>query len=205
MFKKEIWPLYIQLLISSDELLESSVSLISNLKYHKYSNNRMDDFLAFDDTISEEERSNELFNKVHFGDIFEDKENNGFMLCITPSCDTYRPRKTMFKINCIKGKIIDENDLHKEQKISHHVSVYPLMGEDGCEKAIYVEWHFYEQVCYNLFEKNDCDTLRKFDRNYRMDEVYMRQIANEYISYYSRAGVNELFLKERNSLAGLFN
>lgn len=204
-FKKEIWPLYIQLLISSDELLESSASLISNLKYHKYSDNKMDGFLVFDDTISEDARSKELFNKLHFGDVFENKEKNEFMLCITPSCDTYRPLKTRFKINCIKGKIIGEKELHKEQKSSHHVSAYPLKGEDGCERAIYIEWHFYEQISYNLFEKNDCDTLRKYNRNYRMDEIYMRQIANEYISYYSRAGVDELFLKERNSLAGLFN
>ena len=148
-----------------------------------------------------------LQNKMHFGDVLirqNSDGNNDYLLCITPPCDAFRPEKTKLHIIFIKGSEIPLRELAAQRKENTHLSALPVTDASGNAQIRYVNWKFFDVVTFNLKEEDDYKDLCTWDRPYMMAEQYARQISNLFISYFSRAGVDELFMKSAPSLRHIF-
>ena len=53
-------------------------------------------------------------------------------------------------------------------------------------------------------QDEDLEKLKSWERPCMMAEPYARQISNKFISYFSRAGVDELFMKSAVNLRRIF-
>ena len=203
-FKKEIWPVFLQVLISGPEVLHSSVELVHTMKYYAYSDDTLMALLPDGDIPKDKEKF--LLNRIHFGDIFVQKyeEDTEYLLCITPSCDVFRPKKVELMVSFIRGQIIKQDEVQKTRKENVHVSALPCIDKVGNKCLRYVAWRFFDLKKIDL---KDDDIYREFvcyKRPFRLNEKYMRQISNKFISYFSRAGVDEVFMKEEKSLMNIF-
>lgn len=134
-------------------------------------------------------------NILHCGDILANEKDGKFLLCITPPCDTFRPTKVNFNIKYILGKIV--NEIPNNSKESVHYSVLPLNN-----KVITVEWCMFNEKIFNLKNNNDLDILKKYNRPYRLQKEYIQQIISKSISFWSRSGVNEVFIKNTKHSLG---
>ena len=131
-------------------------------------------------------------------------EKNDYLLCITPPCDAFRPEKTKFHIVFIRGSEIPLHELSARRKENVHLSALPIVDASGKSQIRYVSWRFFDIVTFNLKEEEDYKDLCTWERPYMMAEQYTRQISNLFISYFSRAGVDELFMKSAPSLRHIF-
>ena len=75
----------------------------------------------------------------------------------------------------------------------------------GCKTDLkYVAWRLFDIVKFDLGKKEDYESICSYSRPFMMSEQYSRQIGNLFTSYFSRAGVDELFMKSAQNLRALF-
>lgn len=130
---------------------------------------------------------------IRTGSIFlKNKDNNEeYYLCITPFCDTFRPQKVENYYKFIKGKVTttySKDDL-KNNKDNYFFMAVPIDNE---RKIKIIKWNFYETIA---IQKDDVEKL-KLKKIATLKREYIQNVINRYISYQSRAGVDELFFKE---------
>lgn len=205
-YKKEVIPLFLQTLITQKDFLKSLPELVENLKFHKYGDVDLGHYLLDGIDKKSYEKSKFLMNKIHFGDILYDVESKDYLLCITPPCDAFRPQKVDYNYTFIKGNAINANQINKDLKENMHITVYPLKHqEEGDKKGInYIKWRLFDVVTFGLEDDIEYRKVSKYKRYYRLDEIYTRQIANKMISHFSRAGVDEVFVKNEKNLISVF-
>ena len=205
-FAQHFTPVLIQLLLSSEDMLHKSFDFIDNLKIKKEDNNSLGEYLADGLCLKDADREAFLMDKLHFGDILT-KEIGGkteYLLCITPPCDAFRPAKTDLNIVYIRGYQRKHDAINTKQARSGiHSTVLPI-SIDAQDSVIFVDWAFFDIVKFNLSTDDDYKLLSTFYRPYRLSEQYTRQIANLFTSYFSRAGVDEVFFKSDADLRTLF-
>lgn len=205
-FGSEIFPVLLQILVSSPEILYSGVELVRNLKYRNYDNVNLNEILADGKDLKSNEKANYLRNKFHFGDILIRKveKTSEYLLCISPPCDVCRPDKVKLNICFIKGIEIPEHELNVRRKENVHISTLPI-NEDGQEYLRYVAWRLFDVVKFDLSKKDEYEKICTYTRPFMMSEQYSRQIGNLFTSYFSRAGVDELFMKSEGNLRAIFS
>jgi hypothetical protein len=204
-FKNQVFPIVIQVLISSPSILSAGPELVRNLKYSTHGSTSLCDLLNEGKALNKKKREAFLMNKIHFGDVLFKDNGQGkvYLLCITPPCDAFRPEKTKLNINFIKGTEINYRDLNIRRKDSIHISALPVTnGDHDCLK--YIGWKLYDIVKFDMNENSDYDELCTYTRPFIMSEQYVRQIANQFTAYFSRAGVDEIFMKAENNLRKMF-
>lgn len=214
-FRKQICPLLLQMLISSKKMLTSSAELVGNMKYKSYENTSIKELLEPGEALDEKQKNEFLVNKIHFGDVlikYNKHKGNQYMLCLTPPCDAFRPEKTRLNMIFIRGSEVAGVDLNGRRKENSHMSALPV--KRGQKKELrYINWKFYDIVKVDLNdvtshpELNDVKSytdLYEWERPYMMAEPYARQIANAFTAYFSRAGVDELFMKSESHLRRIF-
>lgn len=206
-YKKEVMPVFLQMLICREPFLKCLPELVENMKYHKYENTEMNSILGEAFILKEYAKNNFMMNKIHFGDILYRKSPDEYLLCITPPCDAFRPMKVDFEYTFIRGKIVDADQVKKERKESVHITIYPVenSGEAMQRQNSYIMWRLFDIVTFDLNNQKQFEEICKYNRQYKLDEGYTRQIANKFISYYSRAGVDEIFVKNEKSLISVFS
>lgn len=204
-FKKHTLPVLIELLISTDQMLQKGSDLVENLKYESYQNPSLDDVLRGGFDQSRGKMANFLFNKLHFGDILTKQTDDitEYLLCLTPPCDVLRPDKTNFNIIFIHGFEVPSDQLMRERKQNCHLSVLPARN-GGSTTLRYVNWEFFKIVRFDLSIEADYQDLCTWERPFRMAESYTRQISNLFTAHFSRAGVDEIFMKSASNIRGLF-
>jgi hypothetical protein len=203
--KKQIWPLFVQALISGEGLLNSGAELVENLKYHRYDEPNLRTLLGDGILMDEKEKAAFLTNKLHFGDVLISNDRKNFLLCITPPCDIFRPGNIGMNVSYVAGERKNKDELPEKSKESQHISAYPSIDRDtGVSEIIYIIWHFYQSERFDLKDKGEFEKLCAYSREFRLDEHYARQIANKHLAYYSRAGVSELFVEENNMLRNIW-
>ena len=198
-------PLLIQIIITGDRVIPSVVDLVSNMKVKKYSDQTLKNQLCITQTIPKKERADFLLNKIHFGDILAKKKENGeieYLLCMTPPCDAFRPAKTACNYTFIRGKVIKKEELISTRKESFHPTVLPSFENEN--EVSYVGWKLYDIVMFNLKEDADFESICSYRRPFILTEPYARQISSKLTAYYSRAGVDELFIKSEENLRCIF-
>lgn len=205
-YKKEVMPLFLQTLIAQKDFLESLPGLVENLKFHKYEDDDLESYLKDGIGLEKYEKSNFLMNKIHFGDILYDIETKYYLLCITPPCDAFRPQKVDYNYTFIKGNAVNSDQINKVLRENIHITVYPLKHqEEGDKKGVsYIKWRLFDIVTFNLEDDIEYKRICKYKRYYRLDELYTRQIANKMLSHFSRAGVDEVFVKNEKDLVSVF-
>lgn len=205
-FAQHFTPVLIQLLLSSEDMLHKGFEFVDNLKIKKEDNSNLGEYLAAGLGIKDSDREAFLMDKLHFGDVLV-KEAEGkteYLLCITPPCDAFRPAKTDLNIVYIRGYQRKHDAINTKQARSGvHSTVLP-MSTGSQDSIVFVDWAFFDIVKFNLSTDDDYRLLSTFHRPYRLSEQYARQIANMFTSYFSRAGVDEVFFKSDADLRTLF-
>lgn len=205
-FSSEVFPVLVQILVSSPDILFAGAELVQNLKYHNYDDADLSIILADGKELKKAEKENYLRNKFHYGDILiRNKKGPAteYLLCISPPCDVCRPGKVKLNICFIKGLEIPEAELTIKRKENVHISVLPI-NDDGKTKLKYVAWRLFDIVKFDLGKKEDYESICSYCRPFMMSEQYSRQIGNLFTSYFSRAGVDELFMKSAQNLRAIF-
>lgn len=205
-FSSEIFPVLVQILASSPDILFSGVELVRNLKYRNYDNVDLRVILSDGKELKRDEKGSYLRNKFHYGDVLiRDKKGipTEYLLCISPPCDVCRPSKIKLNICFIKGMEIPEKELTVKRKENIHISVLPI-NDNGHEELKYVAWRLFDVVKFDLGKKEDYEEICNYRRPFMMSEQYSRQIGNLFTSYFSRAGVDELFMKSAGNLRTIF-
>lgn len=202
-YKRDIIPVFVQMIITKGYLQKCLPEVLKNLKYHRYDVADLESSLAGGIDLDSYRKSNFLMNKIHFGDILCDFQHKEYLLCVTPPCDSFRPQKVDCKYTFIKGEMIEANEVKKVQKENVHITVYP--PEDGDSKVRYIKWKLFDIVTFDLNNDIHYKSLYEYNRYYSLDEVYTRQIANKFIAHFSRAGVDEIFVKNEKNLVSVFS
>lgn len=204
-FSTEIIPVLLQILVSSTKILDSGVELVRNLKYRSYVNQNLEDILKEGATLNRPKKAEYLKNVFHFGDILirENNDNVEYLLCISPPCDVCRPDKVKLNICFIKGCEIPEHELNVRRKENVHISILPI-DKNGKESLNYVAWRLFDVVKFDLGNKEEYAEICTYTRPFMMSEQYSRQIGNLFTAYFSRAGVDELFMKSASGLRAIF-
>lgn len=214
-FRKQICPVLLQMLISSPKMLTSSAELVGNMKYKCYDKTSVRELLEPGEAFDKKQKSEFLINKIHFGDVlikYDKHKGNQYMLCLTPPCDAFRPEKIRLNMLFVRGSEVTGPDLNSRRKENSHLSALPV--KRGTKKELrYINWKFYDIIKVDLNdvtphpELNDIKSytdLYEWERPYMMAEPYARQIANAFTAYFSRAGVDELFIKSEPPLRRIF-
>ncbi|WIV11085.1 response regulator receiver domain [Proteiniborus sp. MB09-C3] len=207
---KEVLPILFTML-SNDNITNSISQLIGTLKLTSYENNdltNLSDLIIFKDNnkiILEETKVN-LKNFFHSGDIIIDcneinMKNDTYLLCITPPCDVFRPERVDFKLNFIKGKVHSDIPERKHLRENQHVTIIP---DHRTKKLVPIVWNFYDIQIFDLKCKEEINRLITCKRPYRLNNNYIRQIIGKYIAFYSRVGVDEIFIKNSQSYGNIF-
>lgn len=205
-FSSEIFPVLVQILVSSPVILISGVELVQNLKYRKYDDTDLNTILSDGKAMKRKEKEDYLRNKFHYGDVLVQERAGAateYLLCISPPCDVCRPSKVKLNICFIKGIEIPEHELTVRRKENIHISVLPIK-EGEHEHLKYVAWRLFDVVKFDMGEKEDYDKICNYSRPFMMSEQYSRQIGNLFTAYFSRAGVDELFMKSAGNLRTIF-
>lgn len=202
-FFEQLTPLFVQLLISSDELFQYGNELLHNIKYITYSSTDLNTVLQAGRELGKKKKGDFLLNKLHFGDILVNGEE--YLLCLTPPCDTFRPEKTELNIMYIMGKEIPKGNVNNVSRRENiHISALPI-EQDGQKTVKYIKWKYYRIVRFDLADPSDYNKICTYSRPYRMAESYARQISNKFTAYFARAGVDEIFFKEGANLRKMFS
>ena len=100
----------------------------------------------------------------------------------------------------------DLRKVNGKQKQNVHISVVPMTQEEtGNDRMKFVRWKLYGIKSFDLKDETDYKDLCTYTRPFTMSEQYTRQIANAMIAHFSRAGVDELFMKAERSLQAVFS
>ncbi|OOM79128.1 response regulator receiver domain [Clostridium sp. BL-8] len=178
------------------ERIESHISTLFKLmKLVSYTNcdlkSRLEQLIKSSSNKDEFER--ETLNLFNSGDILIHENGQSCLMCITPPCDVFRPKKVNYKVKFIEGiKITDYN-----KGEGNHLSILPL--NNVLEK---IEWRFYEEKIIDLNDKSNVECLKKYTRPYRMQKQYLQEILSKYFAFWSRSGVDEIFLKNKEHFLG---
>ncbi|MGN7360436.1 response regulator receiver domain [Paenibacillus sp. SAF-054] len=172
----------------SKKVNDSVNELVHLMKITSYDNTSIKEIEHFS---TDETKINNYFNT---GDILF-KGDGELLLCISPQCDVFRPKKVGFKLKFIKGKI-ERYDSARTLGGNEHLSIIP--DPEDRAKLICVIWKLSDS---NTVKIKD---LKDYTRPYRLMNNYIQQIVNSYIAYHSRAGVDEVFIKGSTSLRGLY-
>jgi hypothetical protein len=188
--------LILSTLFESNETIETLMgSLLKLMKLIPYKADKWEDII---DNLSKCIKKKQKFmdnsrNIISYGDVLVNDDNTKFLLCITPPCDALRPgEKVEYRIKYLLGEKTDIGLLGNSRE-SLHFTLLPFEN-----KVINVKWSFYKEKTIDLSYKNDLKYLKEFKRPYKMQKEYIQQIVSEYISFWSRSGVNEVFLKNKN-------
>lgn len=145
-----------------------------------------------------------LQNKLNPGDVFfrrnaEGRDIDACYLCIVPACHLLRPKKVEGNIVLVKGEIV-EGQPKEQLKASEHFTILP--GTEDENKPIHVIWKYHRihEIDLKKIPLKDYEALY---RPYHLTYEYIRQIVGEFVSFYSKSGVEELFLKSDVSLERL--
>lgn len=205
---KQLLPTFITILCDNT-MSNSIVDLINVLKLHKYENMELDKLIDScivwdiknDEKIFDETNSkSKLKNLFHTGDILVN--GNNYLLCITPPCDVFRPSKVDYKLSFIKGVSCSSIPIGRNKReSSEHITIIPF---SDFKKLVCIKWQCFDTIIINLSEEKNVSELKKYIRPYRLGADYTRQIVNKYTSYYSRAGVEELFIKDSPGIGNMF-
>lgn len=68
-FFSEVFPVLVQILVSSPDILFAGAELVQNLKYHYYDDTDLNTILAAGKELKKAEKETYLRNKFHYGDI----------------------------------------------------------------------------------------------------------------------------------------
>lgn len=145
-----------------------------------------------------------LQNKLNPGDVLYKRrkdtgELEGCYLCIVPSCHLLRPKKVEGNIVFVEGKIVKEKPDGKLRD-SEHFAILP--GVDDENQLVRVIWQYHKIAAID-FHKISKDDFKRLYRPYKLAYEYVRQIMGEFVAFYSKSGVEELFLKADTSLGHL--
>lgn len=213
---KNVFPTF--LTVFCDSSIPCSVNnLISTLKLIKYNdidlNNILNNKIIKKEIINPETGEKELDKKItaknlknmfFAGDILIDSEGR-YLLCITPPCDAFRPEKVNFKLNYIYGKVIEKNIPLSETirflKSSEHITIIP---DYISNKLIGIKWQYFRNKLFDLEYEDNVKDLQKYKRPYRLAPDYAQQIINKYAAYYTRVGVEEIFIKQTPQIGNIF-
>lgn len=201
-FKQEIFPVIIQMMLVNTSIIDKFADLVHNLKYLDYEE-KFENMLGAGKNLERKEKQKFLLDKIHFGDILYKESTKEYLLCVTPPCDVFRPEKVELNYVFITGAEVCREKLQKKLKESMHITTYPYRNNEGVVEIKYVKWKFYDIQKFNLEKKDDYEKMMSYHRDYRLAESYTRQIANKFIAYYSRAGVDEIFFKQTSNLIGI--
>lgn len=144
-----------------------------------------------------------LQNKLNAGDIFylrtEQGQEEKFYLCIVPSCHLLRPKKVEGILLFVEGKVVDKKP-DNTLKDSEHFTILP--GVNDRQMLVRVVWQFHRIYMLDL-KRMARKKYDNFCRPYRLTNEYFRQIMGEFVAFYSKSGVEELFLKGDSALEQL--
>lgn len=142
-----------------------------------------------------------LQNKLNSGDILYKREGGieKCYLCIVPSCHILRPKKVDGNILFVEGRIVSEKP-DRNLKDSEHFTILP--GVEDENKLMRVIWQYHKIVSLDL-NRILCSDFENLRRPYKLTYEYVRQIMGEFVAFYSKSGVEELFLKADSSLEHL--
>lgn len=169
-----------------NKLIRSQVELVRLMKLISYEENER--------TISPKGKAVNYFKT---GDILHGEGR--YLMCISPSCDTFRPKKVGYQLKFLIGERVKEDSL-QQLKHSEHLSILPNPEKDG--ELICIKWNCSRTTVIDI--SNEKSQIKRYSRPYRFDSTYCQQIINKYIAYHSRAGVDELHIKEHASSRNLF-
>ena len=206
-FQKQTAPILIQMVMSSADLLDKGTELVKNLKYKNYPDPSLSKLLAAGKEMGSTDKAVFLQNKLHFGDIlikYNKKHGNKYLFCISPPCDIFHPDKTNLNILFLKGTEVHPNSIPKKKRENTHLSALPVKCKGNKMRIRYINWRFYDIVKFNLEDPGEYEALCEWQRPCMMTDSYARQISNLFIAHFSRAGVDELFIKSEDNLRQLF-
>lgn len=200
------------LMLLSDLKIGASINdLIANLKLKTYINDDpdlgklIDENMVLDtDGKVHESCKEKMKNKLFPGDILFKEGPSGpgdFIICITPSCQMFRPFKVDYVVSYVRGEMLTKG-LEKNKRDSEHVSIIP--HPSVTDKLIGIKWKFHEIIQFDLKTRSGIDNLKSYKRQYRLTDDYYRQITSEFNSFYSKVGVEDLFIKNSTELANFF-
>ncbi|WP_240421973.1 response regulator receiver domain [Paenibacillus periandrae] len=140
-------------------------------------------------------------NQIETGAIYHRVENETYLLCITPYCDTFNTTKVDSHIKFLVGRI-EPNPIGESLKNSDTPNCFYMAVPFSEEKKVkIIKWNFYEVT---TLHENDVKS-DKLNKLLYLRKEYIQNVLNRYIAYQSRAGVDELFFKESSYINNFKN
>ncbi len=94
---------------------------------------------------------------VHTGSVFRSGDKKRFLLCITPFCDTAKPKKVNYRYKFLVGSLKEYNpqvvkgDEKKEElESSRHITLVPCRDDQNQLTLEVVQWDFFETEVRDL-------------------------------------------------------
>jgi len=137
-------------------------------------------------------------NKTETGSIYcrpekidkdEDKCRMQYLICITPFCDTFRPGKNINHLyKFIVGYPLE--DVKQLTNTAPDNVAFTGIPNEEMKKMEFVKWEFHNVITLHVSE------IEALSKVATLKKDYIQNIINRYISYQSRAGVDEMFYKD---------
>lgn len=126
--------------------------------------------------------------EIKTGSIIK-RDDVTYLLCITPVCDVARIQNIDNKLKFIVGEIKNEVDANQ---LKNNSDKYYTMALPIDDELKYIRWNFYNSITITYNEANENTYINTLNRE------YTQSLINKYISYQSRAGIEEIYYKESN-------
>lgn len=198
-------PLFISTLankVKDSEYLLQLSNMVSLMKTYKYpgKQTKLEDIFSDCYEVDTLRDDAPTINKLFAGDIYYDATSSeDIYLCITPSCHLFRPNKVNNTVLFIKGAVNKKYPSGK-QKDSEHLTFLPDPNEEN--DVCIVKWDFHNIKQLDLKQKDE-SVFNNWFRPYRLLDEYHKQIMSEFNSFYSKVGVEELFVKSNKTLTDI--
>lgn len=181
--KEQIWSFILFLSICCDEKYYSKyVKLLSLIKLTEYK----DDLRWTIQECGEDIKAKALCQ----GDVFINKTNDSFLMCITPACQLIRPDKIKRTYTFLKGSFAKKTADGKQKQIfSTHLI------DSNKTKVLLVNWEFFSPIIIDFTKAEQFTELNAYKRCYRLNMEYTHKIVELYSEYIKQIGVEELFGK----------
>lgn len=140
-------------------------------------------------------------DQIETGSIYRKVENDTYLLCITPYCDTFNTSKVERNLKFLVGRIepnSGESNLKNSDSPNCFYMAVPFPEE---KKVKIIKWNFYEVITLH----EDDVKLDNMKKMLYLRKEYIQNVMNRYIAYQSRAGVDELFFKESSYINNFKN
>jgi Response receiver domain len=138
---------------------------------------------------------------IETGSIIKNINDGSYLLCITPICDTVRLNEIGDKLKFIIGEKITQLTKEEELRNSSNKTHIMTIINPSNKNIEFIRWKFYDTVTIPIEELNDKSIYRYICT---LKQEYAQKVMNLYISYQSRAGVEELFYKESAYIKNFF-